>query len=100
MDKREMRRDRTWRTGERRQKLHLARVHPPDPMGIVKLDCVCERSAYRFAKQKALGGCRCSKKAKGRPKYGHGICLGWDLRPTVKARRQWSAESKDPLKDY
>jgi hypothetical protein len=99
MKKRERRRTRTWEAGARQQKLHLSRVHPPDPMGIVKLDCVCERSVYRFAKQK-WKSCRCSKKGKGNPKYGRGLCKGFNLRPTVKARRQWQVEVKDPLKDY
>lgn len=54
MEKREDRRDRTIRYGERARKIHLRIVHPD---GVV--DCVCERSAWKFAKGKAMGcGCR------------------------------------------
>jgi hypothetical protein len=69
MEKREDRRDRTIRYGERARKTHLRVVHPS---GVV--DCVCERSAWKFAKGKAVG---CSCRRVGRrtgPKVVFGGC--------------------------
>jgi hypothetical protein len=66
---REERRDRTIRYGERARKLHLRRVHPN---GVV--DCVCEFSAWKFAKGKSLG-CGCRRRGRGcSPKVVASMC--------------------------
>jgi hypothetical protein len=62
--------------------LHLAWFHPD---GVP--DCACEKSFWFFAK-KGMRFCRCSKKRKGRPKLGAGICADIE-RATVIARRRW-----------
>lgn len=86
MDQREARRDRTIRIGTRRQHLHLVVVHRGD---LSQLDCICERSPWRFAKRKAWG-CNCRRRPSGSPHYGAGICYGrMGLRPAVRARRAW-----------
>jgi hypothetical protein len=69
MKKREDRRDRTIRYGERARKIHLRVVHPN---GVV--DCVCERSAWKFAKGKSLGcGCRRIQRSLS-PKVAGSLC--------------------------
>lgn len=71
MKKREDRRDRTIRYGEAARKTHLRVVHPD---GVV--DCVCERSAWRFAKRKSLG-CGCRRVQRGlSPKIAGSLCHG------------------------
>jgi len=82
MDRGERRR-RTEVKAARARDTHLAFVHRDG-----KPDCICELSRFYFAKRKSIG-CRCSKKTKGQPKYGHGPCCGFELRPTVAARLQW-----------
>ena len=67
--KREERRDRTIRYGERARKIHLEWVHPN---GVV--DCVCERSAWKFAKGKSMG-CNCRRVgSRTGPKVVYGGC--------------------------
>jgi hypothetical protein len=69
MEGREERRDRTIRYGESARKTHL-RVRHPD--GVV--DCICERSAWKFAKGKSLGcGCRRAGRRTS-PKVVFGMC--------------------------
>jgi len=73
MEGRELRRDRTIRYGERARRIHLGVVHPD---GVV--DCVCERSVWKFAKGKSLGcGCRRTGRRTG-PKVVFGGCHGGD----------------------
>ena len=91
MEKREDRRDRSWRYAARAQREHLRVVHPT---GVV--DCICEQSVLYFRKRKSLG-CRCRGRKRGQPKVGAGCCYGYGaLRPAVAARiegarlvRQW-----------
>ena len=81
MEAREERRDRTWRYGARARREHLRVVHPDGA-----LDCVCERSVWKFAKGKSLG-CRCSTRKHGAPKVGTGVCGGgYNYRPAVLER--------------
>jgi hypothetical protein len=96
MEKREERRDRTVRIGERRRRVHLSAAHPG---GVV--DCVCERSAWWFAKRRALG-CDCRGRRRGAPKCGRGMCAGgaYGYRDAVRARiaaardcRAWTREA-------
>jgi len=71
MEKREERRDRTIRHGERSRRDHLRVNHPS---GVV--DCVCERSVWWFAKRKSLG-CSCRKHVRpgfGSPKLVGSLC--------------------------
>jgi hypothetical protein len=97
---REERRDRTWRYGARARRIHLSIVHPN---GV--LDCVCERSVWKFAKGKSLG-CNCGKRLRGRPKLGYGPCCSGAYREAVVERiasrrlcRAWreAVLSVDPL---
>lgn len=80
MEPREVRRDRSWRAGERARKEHLRIVHPD---GV--LDCVCERSAWRFAKGAAIEH-DCRRRARGNPKVGAGMCGPYGYRPPVIER--------------
>jgi hypothetical protein len=101
--KREERRDRTIRYGERARRIHLRWVHPD---GVV--DCVCERSAWKFAKGKALG-CNCRRvQSSLSPKISGSLCHDdvRGLHPSVAERiggkrltRTWLLEvrSGDPL---
>jgi hypothetical protein len=69
--KRQDRRDRTIRYGERARAEHLRVVHPD---GVV--DCVCECSVWWFAKRKSLG-CSCRKHVRsgfGSPKLAGSLC--------------------------
>ena len=71
MKKREVRRDRTVRYGERARRIHLRTIHPS---GIV--DCICEQSAWFFAKGKAVG-CRCRRVQRSlSPKIAGSLCHG------------------------
>ena len=71
MEAREKRRDRTIRYGERARKIHLRWVHPD---GVV--DCVCERSPWKFAKGKSMG-CRCRRVQRSlSPKISGSLCHG------------------------
>lgn len=83
MKKREVRRDRTYRKGERRRRDHLRVVHPT---GVV--DCACELSVWRFAKRPGLGCEKCSGRTFGNPKVPCGMCTRSDekYRPAVMAR--------------
>ena len=90
--KRGYRRQRTLRDARRSQKLHIEFIHD----GEQNIDCECEKSLWFFAK-KGMRSCKCSKKSKGSPKYGHGVCRSWELRPSVRARREWRlAKRRDP----
>jgi len=81
MEDREKRRDRTIRYGERARKIHLARVHPD---GVV--DCVCERSAWKFAKGKSMG-CHCRRVQRSlSPKIAGSLCHGGGYHPCVIER--------------
>lgn len=83
MEKREKRRDRTVRYGERARSVHLRIVHPS---GVV--DCVCERSAWFFAKGKS-NGCRCRRTQRGlSPKVPGSLCHrgDGDYHPAVRQR--------------
>lgn len=101
MEDREKRRDRTIRYGERARKIHLRIVHPD---GVV--DCICERSAWKFAKGKAMG-CPCRRVQPGlSPKIGGSLCHGGGYHPCVMERiagkrlaRKWLKElrGEDPL---
>jgi hypothetical protein len=80
--KREDRRD---RYGEAARREHMRVVHPS---GVV--DCVCERSAWKFAKSKSVH-CRCRRRrvgGSGSPKVAGGWChgAGFGYHPTVIAR--------------
>jgi hypothetical protein len=98
MEKREDRRDRSIRYGERARKIHLRIVHPN---GVV--DCVCERSAWKFAKGKAMG-CRCRRRHFGcSPKIAGSVCHGggYSYHPSAIERiagnrlaRAWLHESR------
>ena len=69
MKKREDRRDRTIRYGESARKVHLRTRHPD---GVV--DCICERSAWKFAKGKSLG-CPCRRVQRSlSPKIAGSLC--------------------------
>ena len=70
MDKREDRRDRTVRCGERSRREHVRVVHPNGTP-----DCICEQSAWWFAKRKSLG-CNCRRRRPGRPKLALSLCHG------------------------
>lgn len=71
MEGREKRRDRTIRYGERTRRVHLSRVHPTGPV-----DCICELSAWFFAKGKSVG-CRCRRVQRGlSPKIAGSLCHG------------------------
>ena len=70
MEKRESRRDRTYRYGLRARRVHLRVVHPNGTP-----DCICEKSAWFFAKAKSVG-CRCRRKKRGNPKVGASLCAG------------------------
>jgi hypothetical protein len=81
MKQREERRDRTIRVGERRRKRHLAYSHPD---GVV--DCVCEFSAWKFAKWSGRG-CDCRGRKRGDPKRSCGVCTDpFAYRPAVRER--------------
>jgi hypothetical protein len=81
VEKREERRDRTIRYGERARKEHLRVAHPD---GVV--DCVCERSAWKFAKGKSMG-CHCRRAPPGRPKVVQSMCHRGDgYHPSVRQR--------------
>jgi hypothetical protein len=82
MEAREARRDRTVRYGERARKIHLSKVHPNG-----NIDCVCEQSAWFFAKRKAVGcGCRRMNPSLG-PKIAASLCHGGSgYHPSVKQR--------------
>jgi hypothetical protein len=68
---REERRDRTIRYGERARKLHLRQAHTYGA-----IDCVCEFSAWKFAKGKALG-CGCRRRGRScSPKVIASLCHG------------------------
>ena len=84
MEKREERRDRSYRYGERARDTHLRVVHGLssgfDEAGGGALDCVCERSVWYFAKKKSLG-CRCRKHARNAsPKIAASLCHGGGAR--------------------
>ncbi len=71
MEGREKRRDRTIRYGERTRREHLRVVHPTGPV-----DCICELSAWFFAKGKSVGcGCRRVQRGYG-PKIVASMCHG------------------------
>jgi hypothetical protein len=83
MEDREKRRDRTIRYGERARKVHLQWRHPD---GVI--DCVCEKSAWKFAKGKSLGcGCRRVQKSLS-PKVPGSLCHtgDGDYHPCVAQR--------------
>jgi len=65
-EKREDRRDRTWRYAAKTRREHLRVVHPDG-----KVDCTCELSAWFFRKGKSVG-CRCHRHPPGRPKIAWG----------------------------
>lgn len=76
------RRTRTERYGRRAQRLHLRWVHPTG-----EIDCLCERSVWRFAKSKAFF-CR-RRNFKGRPKIaGLGCGPDYGLRRRIVERIQ------------
>ena len=96
MKKRECRRDRTYRLGERRRKRHLALNHPN---GVV--DCVCDLSVWKFDKDTGRG-CGCRGRKYGQPKRGAGPCFhyGRDLRPAVVDRitaKRWCRRVRSEL---
>lgn len=103
MEDREKRRDRTIRYGERARKLHLSWRHPEGA-----LDCICERSAWKFAKGKSLG-CPCRRVQRSlSPKISGSLCHDGvrGYHPSVVERiegnrlaRAWLLEvrSVDPL---
>ncbi len=81
MKKREDRRDRTIRYGERTRDVHLRMIHPTGPV-----DCICEFSAWKFAKGKS-NGCGCRRTRKGQPKLVVSMCHGGGgYHPTVTER--------------
>ncbi len=81
MEKREDRRDRSWRYGAKARREHLRVNHPSG-----NVDCVCDQSVWYFAKGKSLG-CGCRKKKRGNPKLpGTGMCAGRDYRLSVTER--------------
>lgn len=83
MDKREDRRDRTWRKARRAQLAHLRVAHPGGAV-----DCPCEQSPRYFAKRHGLG-CGCRGRKHGQPKLGVGICCAHDARAALVERRRW-----------
>jgi len=87
VEPREMRRDRTWRKARRAQREHFRVVHSNGAP-----DCPCEFSVWMFAKRKAAG-CGCRKKKAGQPKLGTGVCHGFRLGESIRARRSWRAEA-------
>ena len=97
MKGREERRDRTIRYGERARRIHLRQAHPNG-----SIDCVCEQSAWFFAKGKAVG-CRCRRRWPGRPKLALSTChgAGYGYHPSVVERiagsrlaRGWLSEQR------
>jgi hypothetical protein len=85
--KRARRRESTLKVALRRRHAHLAQVHPdylrdPSPENV---DCICETAPLYYAKRSL--GCGCSKKQKGRPKFGRGCCMSHEgARDTVTSR--------------
>jgi len=94
--KRGVRRARTIAVGEHRREVHLRQVHPD---GVV--DCVCERSAWRFAKRGTVScNCRRHSRLYG-PKVAASLChgAGYCYHPSVIERiagrrlaRAWLSE--------
>jgi hypothetical protein len=70
VEKREDRRDKSIRYGERARAVHMRVVHPDGTP-----DCICEQSAWWFAKRKSLG-CNCRRRWPGRPKLALSLCHG------------------------
>ena len=70
MKKREDRRDRTIRYGERTRREHMRVVHPDGTP-----DCICEQSVWWFARKKSVG-CNCRRRWPGRPKLALSLCHG------------------------
>ncbi len=103
MEDRERRRDRSIRYGERARRVHLRFVHPKGPV-----DCICEQSAWFFAKGKSLG-CPCRRVQRSlSPKIPGSLCHGFggDYHPCVIQRiagkrltRTWLHELRggDPM---
>lgn len=78
MEKREERRDRTWRAARRHQRDHHTFCYR---------ECFCKPLGH-YAKM----GCqthRCAGRKHGQPKLGVGLCKGWDRRPGLKQRQAW-----------
>jgi hypothetical protein len=99
MEDRERRRDRSIRYGERARREHLRIVHPKGPV-----DCLCEQSAWFFAKGKSLG-CRCRRVQRSlSPKIAGSLCHGGGgYHPCVRERidgkrlcRRWLAAAAPP----
>lgn len=67
MEKRESRRDRTWRAARRQQLIRLR--------SCFGLDRWSTKGTYYYAKRTALG-CRCTGRHPGSPKTGTGCCMG------------------------
>ncbi len=77
------RRARTETVGKARRDRHLKIVHPT---GVV--DCACDRSTWKFAKDKGLG-CRCQRRNRSAgPKVPGSLCHGggYDYHPCVRER--------------
>ncbi len=103
MEGREKRRDRTIRYGERTRREHLKVVHPTGTV-----DCICELSAWFFAKGKSVGcGCRRVGRRTS-PKIPGSLCHDYaaGYHPCVRQRiegnrltRSWLHELRgaDPL---
>ena len=94
MKKREVRRDRTIRYGERARRVYLRTLHPSD------LLCVYERSVGYFAKGKSVG-CRCRRRGRNcSPKVVNSMCHGGGggYHPSVVQRIEGRRATKAWLK--
>ena len=88
MEKREDRRDRTWRKAFGRQKVHFKVIHPD---GV--LDCPCERSVWMFDRCRAFG-CDCRRRRSGRPRIAGGLCRVGARDHVYAGRRAWREQAQ------
>ena len=77
----------TLKVALRRRLIHLRQTHPeylidPSPENV---DCVCETSAFYFAKKFSRHSC--GKRKHGRPKVGYGVCHGFTRWAAIQRSR-------------
>ena len=91
MDKREDRRDRTWRKAFSRRKQHFLTVHTAESPG-----CDCRGSVWMFDRRTL--GCGCRRQRKGRPRIGGGYCRMGIRDHILEARRRWRERAQRVLR--